>query len=351
MNRGILFIIGGLGLGNSTRCSAVIDHLKAQGWEIDVATSARGLSFFSETHQARHLVGLKQALYVGSKTSIGPVSVLLSAISFPVIGVLNFWRLFRLIRRLRPVAIVADSNYSLAPWVLKSCPLISLNNSTRVVLCSRKSTSIFPSCWAQYLIEVADSLFQRAVPDSVIAPWPEKADAGSGKILSIEPIAREQFRSAAGASSGVEKAVVLYSGSGVGLHFHDELMGLGLSVTVIGAQDENPRTLDSSEWVRGSDVVITSGGCSSISEALAAKKPMIVVPIQGHAEQNINALWIEKLGVGLRSEASDVREAVKRISGCYQDFLTAYERLDFSCNGGRQAANHINELAHSGLSK
>ena len=46
MNRRILFLINGLGLGNSTRCLAVIEKLIEKNCEVSVITSGNGEWFF-----------------------------------------------------------------------------------------------------------------------------------------------------------------------------------------------------------------------------------------------------------------------------------------------------------------
>jgi len=43
-----LFLINGLGLGNSTRCEAVMEHLAEAGFRIHVLTSGNGLAFFRD---------------------------------------------------------------------------------------------------------------------------------------------------------------------------------------------------------------------------------------------------------------------------------------------------------------
>ena len=42
----VLFLVNGLGLGNSTRCHAVIDRLHSRGVKVDVITAANGLWYF-----------------------------------------------------------------------------------------------------------------------------------------------------------------------------------------------------------------------------------------------------------------------------------------------------------------
>ena len=46
MTKRILFLVNGLGLGNSTRCHAVIERLINRGAEVAIATSGNGLWYF-----------------------------------------------------------------------------------------------------------------------------------------------------------------------------------------------------------------------------------------------------------------------------------------------------------------
>ena len=46
MVKKILFLINGLGLGNSTRCSAIIERLILKKCEVSVITSGNGEWFF-----------------------------------------------------------------------------------------------------------------------------------------------------------------------------------------------------------------------------------------------------------------------------------------------------------------
>ena len=48
MRQKVLFVVNGLGLGNSTRCYAIIEHLHRAGVEIHVLTSGNGLFFFED---------------------------------------------------------------------------------------------------------------------------------------------------------------------------------------------------------------------------------------------------------------------------------------------------------------
>lgn len=62
------------------------------------------------------------------------------------------------------------------------------------------------------------------------------------------------------------------------------------------------------EVLKVADVFITHGGMNSVSEALVYGVPMVVIPFV--SDQPVNALCIEKLGVGKRVEYFDVNQKV-----------------------------------------
>ena len=56
------------------------------------------------------------------------------------------------------------------------------------------------------------------------------------------------------------------------------------------------------------DVFVTHGGMNSVSEALAYRVPMVVIPFV--SDQPVNARFVEKLGVGKRLEYSNINEDI-----------------------------------------
>ena len=58
------------------------------------------------------------------------------------------------------------------------------------------------------------------------------------------------------------------------------------------------------EVLKMADVFVTHGGMNSVSEALVYGTPMVVIPIA--SDQPVNARCVERLGVGMRLEYSDV---------------------------------------------
>lgn len=357
-----LFIVGGLGLGNSTRCAAIIAILKQWGWRVDVASSANGHRFFSESRDIHELFELRVGEYVGAKEKIGLWNVILASVQFVLAGWRNFIILHRVMAWRRPDIVVIDSNYNLAVTLFRGLPVVSLNNSYQVVTEFWQNRLRLPACWAQLFVEVADRLYQKCIPHFVFAAWPAAAsdevrlkDLQMMRMMQIDPIVRKQFYRDTGSREprGIERILVMYSGAQIGPCIHENLALRPYRIDVLGAKYDNaghdrihfvPRTFDSSAWIKACDLVICSGGFSAISEALALGKPLIVVPIPGHAEQNINALRVEQLGVGRRSTLAELENVLADVVRDYQSYRLAYQRLDFAFDGAGQAAKGLAEV-------
>jgi uncharacterized protein (TIGR00661 family) len=56
------------------------------------------------------------------------------------------------------------------------------------------------------------------------------------------------------------------------------------------------------EDLRTCKAIIAGAGFSLMTEAIALGKPMLAIPIGGHFEQQMNAYYLEKLGLGARSD-------------------------------------------------
>jgi uncharacterized protein (TIGR00661 family) len=77
------------------------------------------------------------------------------------------------------------------------------------------------------------------------------------------------------------------------------------------------------EDMAGCRALIANAGFSAISEALYLRKPYLAVPVAGQYEQTINAVYLEKLGLGKNASVLDetvVKEFVVKL-GEYQQTL------------------------------
>ena len=75
-----LFIINGLGLGNCTRCDAIIEHLLKSNVQIHILTCGNGIEYFKSNKNLASLNSMETLEY-GSKE--GKLSVIKTILSLP----------------------------------------------------------------------------------------------------------------------------------------------------------------------------------------------------------------------------------------------------------------------------
>lgn len=80
--------------------------------------------------------------------------------------------------------------------------------------------------------------------------------------------------------------------------------------------------------LRTARAVIAGGGFTLLSEAVYLRKPTLSIPVVGQFEQELNALYLEKIGYGARARAASVSAIgsfLERIPD-YRRALAAYEQ-------------------------
>lgn len=342
----ILFVVNGMGLGNSTRCLAVVEHLHQMGHAIEVASFQNGQLLFEDHPAVRKFYSLSSSRYALSGKRIGWRGLVVSALLFVRSGLWNGWAVAKLLRKTRPAAVVMDSNYSLVFRLLHRGPIFSINNSDRVIQFYTRHFNLLKSVlWHVVFVEFPDFLFQRLVPHFVISPWfaPGGVALG-GKFSAIGPIVRRSYLVPRPQSTSLKKVTIVYSGSGLGENLHDGLEDSGLELVVLRPKQA---LRDPAQDILSSDAVIINGGFSCISECLAARKPMILVPIEGHGEQLANGKTIEQMGVALISSAANLRGTLMELNKNYSRFAAAYDKLDIRCDGALRAAEVIDQSIKS----
>jgi UDP:flavonoid glycosyltransferase YjiC (YdhE family) len=354
----VLFLVNGLGLGNSTRCHAVMQALAAHGAELRVVTSGNGLWYFADKPEFGTVTEIPSLQY-GKKD--GRISILatLGRIGDAARILVEADRIIgRVIADFRPQVVVTDSTYVFRAVRAAGLPLVALNNSDMVVRGIARFTDRPRSVLPQFtFVEAPDCLYHRFIPDVAISPRLEPGDRAHWTgFRAVGPIVRRECRPCALGEGPVARVVIMLSGSAFGSQVRLARRHGGITVDVIGRSAPEGQTLpdnvvfhgkmrDSLPLLSAADLVIINGGFSAVSEALYLRKPMVVLPVPRHAEQWVNGRTIQDMGVGIAAAEDRLEEAMEEAITRIGQFRDGYRRLGPVPNGSVEAAEAILAMA------
>lgn len=328
MESRVLFIVGGFGLGNATRCQSLIHELNQRGIQVDVASSGNGHWYLSSLPEVNHKLKLHSLSY---GVVNGKISLLSTFISIPILIlklILNSLLLFRFHHRENHSLIIIDSEYSIffVKWLL-GCQVLSLNNvffTSQLSLSdsqNKNSSNLWGTRFIEWLDLQAQSFFSDLFISPVLDPTAVKED---NQTLFCPPLVRPGLRRHQGPNRMVN-ALVIFSGSGIGTN-HEVIKELEKienlnTISILGFDGENNKKTtylgkrrDIDEYMARADFIVSAGGFSSLSEAIYCRKPLIMIPISNHYEQELNIRLVEKMKLGVVTTNHNIQAAYELLS-------------------------------------
>ena len=355
LEKRVLFIINGLGLGNSTRCSAVIHELFVAGCKIDVVSSANGFSYFKNSAEIGELFSFQALLYGKANGKLSIIKTLLNLPKLSLLFIKNCIFLHSLLKKKEYAAVVFDSDYSVASlfWLSRRPLLIAINNARIVIEECKKLRALPRNILLQYWVEKLDNLFHLLIPDIVICPiFKKNENTAHSRIKYTTPIIRSGL-TAGNRKKEVQNILIMLSGSQFGsdISFLKKLPELsGVEINVIGKDGESGgkirffgKVYDNRNLIKAADMLVINAGFSAISEAIVLKKPAVVIPIENHAEQLINSLLFEKYGLGLLATQENAHEKISELLESFEKFSEAHLKFNSTADGAPAAAEFVVE--------
>lgn len=352
-----LFLINGLGLGNSTRCHAVIERLAEAGCRVHVVTSGNGLAYFESKPCVESVSPMDSFYYSGTGKGISGWSTLKSLLALLKIAKAKRAQIERVLGRVQPGAVVIDSEYALSPVRRRGIPIIGLNTSEMVVTEYLRHRHAAPGIRSHFwFVEFTDYLFHRHYCDLVLSPFPLRTPTRHPRFRRIGLIVRKQVQervATLGAQTRpspreLKRVVFMLSGS-----VHASLIPfseyqLPFQVDVVGRTGNSTakvvfhgRKMDNTEHLLAADALVINGGYSAVSEAFLLRKPVFVVPVPGHAEQFVNAHLVHDLGLGFVASEANVLDQLLQMHAADKWFDLKPTPPAFELDGAREAAETI----------
>lgn len=352
-----LFVINGLGLGNSTRCHAVMEELAEAGLRIHVLTSGNGLDYFRHKEGIDSLTSMDSFSYSKQNGRISGWSTLRSIGSLLPIARAKAAQLEKLLEEIHPQVAVVDSEYAISPLLRRRIPVVGINTSemiiTRYLGCPRVAPAIRSQFW---FVEFPDYLFHRHYCNLVLSPFPLRSPTRHRKFRRIGLIARrsiiEQARQTTpkhfSSPRQIETAVFMLSGSVHASSINFERHKIPFKIEVVGRGGRSSgnvtyhgRQMNNEETLARADVLVINGGYSAVSEAFVLRKPVFVVPVPGHAEQFVNACLVRDLGLGFMATETDVLDQLLGMYDQNRWVGLKPQQSAFEIDGAREAASAI----------
>jgi uncharacterized protein (TIGR00661 family) len=351
-----LFVINGLGLGNSTRCHAIIELLAAAGCQVHVLTSGNGLVYFEGKKCIESLHSMESFYYSGTHGGISGWATLKSLGSLARLAKAKRDSLAQLIDVVNPDVAVIDSEYAIFPLRARRIPIIAINNSEVVV-------TEFLKRWRQaqgtrshfWFVEFSDYLFHRHYCDLVLSPFPLRTPTRHPKFKRIGLIVRSSVKELALSRKEeslsprqLRTVVFMLSGSVHATQINFNNRQFPFAVEVIGRSGESRsnltfhgRQMNNTALLARADAFVINGGYSALSECFAFRKPTFVLPVPGHAEQFVNASLASDLGLGFYVTERDVLDRLMEMH--QQDCWIGRKTMppDFEIHGDVEAADAI----------
>jgi UDP:flavonoid glycosyltransferase YjiC (YdhE family) len=237
----------------------------------------------------------------------------------------------------------------------------ALNNSDVVVTEYLRRPGLPSSIRSQFwLVEFWDYTFHKHMVNLVISPSLRDEPARHPNFHRVGVMLREAFenvvqpggKAAYTLPKDVKRAVFMLSGSVFASKIAGNFSDLPFHVDVVGREGESRgnvtyhgKALNSFDILCKADFLVINGGFLAVSEAAVLRKPTFVIPVPNHAEQVINSLLLQDLGIGyVATEATVIGQIQKALeSNRWEGLREDIPQVNF--NGSAEAALAVMGLA------
>lgn len=339
----ILYGVVGEGLGHAMRSRVILDHLVANGHQIEVMASGKAHEFLTKRFADVNRISGFHMILEENRVRLG--KTLWSNVISGLTGLpRNIAKYFELIAEFHPDVVISDfESWAYLFGKTHDLPILSIDNMQVIHRCEHPEEVIRAN---RLQFELTKAFVKSKLPGcdayfitSFFFPPTRKPHT-----QLFAPILREEIL-AARPTTG-EHLLVYQSGSNVE-ELHTALRQAPIPCRIYGdaraREAGNQGVVDGNLWFRAfseatfiEDLascrgVVAGGGFTLMGEAVHLHKPMLAVPLGGQYEQWLNATYLERQGFGMKAEDFSDNSLVARFVAnvnTYQAALNAYQSQD-----------------------
>jgi uncharacterized protein (TIGR00661 family) len=339
----ILYGVVGEGMGHAMRSRVVLEHLVAQGHELEIMASGRATDFL-----AKHFEGVKRIhglhmIYEENRVRRGKTlwsNVLTGATGVPK----NIAAYFDSIQSFKPDAVISDfESWAYLYAKAHRLPIVSIDNMQIINRCTH-GPDVLKDHRAEF--ELTRAFVKGKLPfcDYYLITSFFRPEIRRPATELVPPILRPEIL-AAKPSKGDH--LLVYQTAEGNAALVDTLKKTGLPCRIYGmrrgiTEDQVDGTLTFRPFsergfiddLASAKGVLAGGGFTLMGEAVYLRKPMLAVPLARQFEQVLNARYLEIEGFGKGADSLDDPKTVL-------DFIHAIPACEARLAGYSQDGNAL----------
>jgi uncharacterized protein (TIGR00661 family) len=355
----ILYGVVGEGMGHAMRSRVILEHLVAEGHELEIMASGRAVDFLGKRFQGVNRIHGLHMIYDENRVRLGRTlwsNVLAGAAAVPH----QIAAYFDLVSEFRPEAVISDfESWTYFYAKAHRLPIVSIDNMQVINRCSHPD-EVLAGHEAEFALTKAFVKSKLPFCDRYLITTFFYPELRKDRTALFPPILRPEILAATRSAGdhllvyqtaeGNEGLAALLAGSGV------ECRVYGLRRGIAAEQVEgNVRYRPFSEAgfiadLASARAVVAGGGFTLMGEAVYLGKPMLAIPVERQFEQVLNGRWLERLGYGRMVErledAAQLAAFLDAVPGC------AARLADHHQDGNRlilAEVDHLLDQAASGM--
>ncbi len=323
----ILYGVAGEGFGHSSRSELIGQRLVEAGHQVVFAASQKSYNYLKPTfnRKVRPVYGLS---FYYDDGRVHPLRTVIQNINGLREGIGTNRRLFsKFANNFKPDVVISDFEPFSAWWAWANrVPCVSVDHEHLLTCCELDKE---PTFWRERFLANAVTRGYHTFADAYLILNFFQTPIKNKRATLVPPVIRQKVQQF---NSEKQDHIVMYSTDG-GAAMQDRLFEMVRSFKnhrffIYGFNED--RTMGNCVFKKTATEgfltdlsacrgVIASAGFSLLSECLHFQKPMLLVPVKDQYEQILNAYYIEKLGLGHRTNTIS-QDSIKR-------FLTDIDSL------------------------
>lgn len=370
----ILITTCGVGIGHASRDLALAELLEENNHHVEFASYNAGYHYYKKNNRKVHK--LPDMNFQSEKGELKIEDTVKESKDIPYTFIKTMYKEARLIKKIKPDIILADSDYS-SPITAKflNIPCYIITNDLTFGFSKNTNTGIkyLEKSIRKFITEITKGCQKILIPD--IPGSIEVPKQLQDKTTYIGPLlhkntneidTKENLRKKYHFNQDEKIILLTVGGSDFGEILIENLCKIadninadkiiiftGLEINPDKFNTDNPKIIIKQfayylvEWMKLSDLTIALAGHTTSMELLSIKKPNIMIPIKNHIEQERNLQNMLKYDITLTTEINNPEKLEKTINDTLENLenikINQEEYMNFIKYDGRQNALSIIE--------